>query len=308
MADEPLRPDIELAGDAVMRVRLARPDDVDGLVAMYAAMSLEDRYHRFFSAFIPSASFFEAWLQVAERGGAVIVAEVLDGDRREIVADAGYSPLANGNGELAIAVAPGRRGWLGVYLLDVLCELAAEREVANLEADVLLDNTGMLALVGSRGAATIEHPDRGIVRLLIPTVGHTPSWPRHHDRPRVLVEVKGGRWAGEEEARAANVDVVVCPGPSRQRRGECPVLRGEACPLARDADAIVFGLEPDEPRNRAIREGHGALHPDVPVIDRTARAAERPRACSPAVEVAAVVDALTRRRGAPDTPPSDGST
>ena len=61
------------------------------------------------------------------------------------------------------------------------------------------------------------HDDWTVVRLLIGTGSERPTWPGEHDRLRVLVEVAGGRWHAEQEARAAGIQVLGCPGPLRRR-------------------------------------------------------------------------------------------
>lgn len=275
-----------------MRVRVAEPADADALVAMYERLPEADRYHRFFSAVAAVDHFVETWLATADKGGVVIVAEKTDpSGRAEIVGDAGYALLASGDGELGMTILPAWRGWLGPYLLDTLCETAAANGVPNIEAEIMADNAGMMTLARSRGSATLEHPDHNIVRLIVPTAGSAPTWPPGpHERPRVLVEVRGGRWTAEDEARAHGLDVRVCAGPRSRRRGDCPVLRGERCPLAEGADAIFFALDRADDVNERLHAGHGDVHPDVPLLDRA-----KPAACAPAAEVAVILRALGRR-------------
>jgi hypothetical protein len=131
----------------VLAVRPATPRDVDGLEALYAALSDEDRFRRFFALYRPPRSFFERLADVADRGGCGLVA--VDGDR--IVGEASYELLPDGDGELGMTVASDRRGWLGPYLLDPLAEAAAARGVPNLEAEALVTNCRMLSLL-RRGA------------------------------------------------------------------------------------------------------------------------------------------------------------
>jgi hypothetical protein len=108
------------------------------------------------------------------------------------------------------------------------------------------------------------------VRLVVGTAGHTPVWPAEIgsagdvDRPRVLVEVPGGRWHAGAEAEAAGLQVITCSGP-RGRRPRCPVLAGRPCPLAAAADAIVMSNVPNDERWSAIVGAHAELHPGVPV-------------------------------------------
>ncbi|HEX2562285.1 MAG TPA: GNAT family N-acetyltransferase [Acidimicrobiales bacterium] len=235
---------VPLPGGGVLTVRPVATTDVDGLVALYDGLSDDDRYRRFFSGFRPPRSFFERLVNVGERGGFGLVAtmgaggDVAGGAR--IVGEASYELLPNGDGELAITVAADQRGWLGPYLLDALVEVAAARGVRNLEADVLVTNGRMLALLRSRGYATMGSNDWTTLRLVVGTAGRTPVWPAghgatgHSDRPRVLVEVPGGRWHAGAEADEAGLRVIACSGP-RGARPRCPVLAGRPCPLAANA-------------------------------------------------------------------------
>ena len=116
-------------------------------------------------------------------------------------------------------------------------------------------------MLRARGFAVVEH-DPAIVRVAIGTTQRVPSWPGTHERPRLLVEVPGGRWHAEEAARAAGFQVLACPGPLLGW-SHCPALRGEPCPLAAGADVIVDAV-PDEP-GRSLLEAHRRIHPSVPI-------------------------------------------
>ena len=185
---------------------------------------------RFFSGHAPPEDFVEKMTHVAERGGFGLIAvmEEEDGTSR-IVGEATYDLLPNGDAELGITVAEKARGWLGPYLLDALVAAAAARGVPNLEADVLVTNRRMLTMLRAWGFAVVEH-DPAIVRVAIGTTRRAPSWPGTDERPRLLVEVPGGRWHAEEAARAAGFQVLACPGPMLGW-SHCPALRGEPCPL-----------------------------------------------------------------------------
>jgi hypothetical protein len=200
---------------------------------------------------------------VAERGGFGLVAVVTSGDTEELVGEASYTMLPDGDGELAMTVADRWRGWLGPYLLDALLSVAATRGVPNLEAEVLVANGPMLALARARGCVSLESPDWSVVRVLIATSGPAPSWPGPHDRRRVLVEGPGGTWH-RDAARAAGLEVIACPGPVN-RRQPCPALAGNPCPLAAGADAIVIRHLDAEPTGAELVAAHQRLHPGVPV-------------------------------------------
>jgi RimJ/RimL family protein N-acetyltransferase len=247
-----------------IEVRAVRPDDVGGLMALYARLGPGDRQRRFFAVYRPDRAFFTAMATEADRGGARLVAVATsDAGDEQLVGEAGYTMLPNGDGELAMVVDARWRGWLGPFLLDALLETAAAAGVPNLEADVLTTNHAMLGLLRARGAAVVDHEDWTVVRLLIGT-GDAPEWPGRHDRPRLLVEGAGGRWSSEAAARAAGLHVLTCPGPRDARHG-CPALAGRPCPLAADADVIVVSRPSDEARWRDLLAAHADLHPGVPV-------------------------------------------
>ncbi len=243
-------------------MRPVRPSDRAGLVALYAGLREDDKYLRFFSRHAPPEDFVEEMTHVAERGGFGLIALMEKGDGpSQIVGEATYHLLPNGDAELGITVAETARGWLGPFLLDALLTEAAARGVPNLEADVRVDNRRMLAMLRARGFVEIDH-DFAIVRVAIGTTQNGPTWPGTHDRPRLLVEVPGGRWHADEAARAAGFEVLVCPGPLVDRT-HCPALRGEPCPLAAGADVIVDAI-PGE-AGRSLRGAHRRVHPSVPV-------------------------------------------
>ena len=257
---------IPLPDGRTMTVRPVMEDDLAGLRHLYDGLSIDDLHTRFFSAYHPSEKFLSGLIHAEADGGFRLVALVDD----ELVGEIGYARLPDGDAEFGIAVAAGWRGWLGPYLLDALVAEAADRGVPNLEAEILLENRRMLALVHHRGYATLDHDGWTSARVLIgAAAGRVPTWPGTRAGPRVLVEVPGGRWHAEGAARAAGLQVIACPGPQGQPPDHCPVLRGERCPLASRADAIVVALPADDKRTEAIIAGHRDLHPDVPLcVDR----------------------------------------
>lgn len=259
--------EVELPGGRTLRVRPATVDDIDGLVALYKGLDDEARHRRFFSIFHPPRSYFEKLVAAPERGGLDLVAEVQEPDgAQRIVAEAGYEALDDGDGELAITVDKSWRGWLGPYLLDALLEAAADQGKPNLEADVLCSNLSMLTLLRCRGYALMPRDDWTVVRLLVKAGAKgTPSWPGEHDEPHLLVEGAGGNWRGVVKAEEAGVEILGCPGPTSDHT-DCPVLRGEPCPLVEGADAILVHHAPDTPRWDELRAAHQRLHPEVPVL------------------------------------------
>jgi hypothetical protein len=256
-------------------VRAVTADDVDGLADLYGGLSDDDVYRRFFSAYHPDRRFFERVASASDRGGFGLVAVVDEPAGERIVAEAGYELLPNGDGELAMAVAGGWRGWLGPYLLDALVEAAATRGVPNLEADILVTNAGMLSLIRSRGYVTVANDDWVSVRVVISTSGRVPTWPGPHTRPRILVEVPGARWHAGMAAETAGLQVLACPGPLGSQT-RCPALAGKPCPLAAEADAVVVSHVADDERWDALVAAHPHVHPGVPVCVEVPRGVKPP--------------------------------
>jgi hypothetical protein len=268
----------DVADGRVMTVLVTGAGDAERICALYRGLTFDDRRRRFFGAFRPDLEWCEDWATVGERGGHGIVAVVTGAvdadavpsgpvDGEEIAGEAGYAMREDGDGDFAITVADDWRGWLGPYLLDVLIRHAADAGVANLQAEVLLENAPMLSLLRRRDPVSLGHDD-GMVRLSVGTVGTVASWPPADDRPKVLVEVAGRRWSGEQAAEDAGLVTAMCSGPAARTRHECPVLRGEPCPLAQDADAIVVLLDPADERTERLVEGHRRMAPGVPVLVR----------------------------------------
>lgn len=252
-------------------IRRVEAGDVDGLEELYDRLDDDARYRRFFSGYRPKRPFFERMVTIRDRGGAGLVAAVgAAGGPEQLVAEAGYELLPNGDGELAITVDRSWRGWLGPYLLGSLCDVAASRGVPNLEADVLVTNRPMLALLRARGYAAMPTRDWSSLRGLIGTSTKAPTWPGASGDRRVLVEGAGGHWHATDDAEAAGLQVVCCPGPVGRQPG-CPALAGEPCPLAAGADAIVISHPPDDDDWRALRAAHRDLHPGVPVYVERSR-------------------------------------
>ncbi len=198
---------VDLPGGGQLTVRQMVEDDTEGLDALYQGLSAEDRYRRFFSAFV-GREFALSWFERTRDAGFALVAVVDDGGSNErLVADVGYVMLANGDAEFGLTVARDWRGWLGPYLLDLLVAVAAEHGIPNLEADILTENRPMRAVVRRRGVATMgDGADFSVVRVAIAAASHDrPSWPATPGHRRLLVESSGGRWAHARDATSCGV-------------------------------------------------------------------------------------------------------
>ena len=269
MTESPRAESIDIGRDRTLEIRPTTAADAELICELYRPLSLDDRHRRFFSAFTPDLEWCRKWAAVGERGGHGVIAIVHHGDRDadqyEVAGEAGYALRSDGDGELGVTVAPKWRGWLGSYLVEVLTQHAASNEIDNLQADVLLENRAMLAILHRRGTVNLEHSP-GAVRLTIGTAGHLPSWPPNAEGHKVLVAAAGGRWAGEDTAAKAGCVTAVCSGPGHRQRGGCPVLAGGRCPLADSAEAIVILLDPDDERTQQLIALHRAQRPGIPIL------------------------------------------
>jgi GNAT superfamily N-acetyltransferase len=230
------------------------------LAALYASLSGDDCRRRFFSPGPPPASWLDRWLTIGERGGFGLVA-VRDGS--SVVGDVGCFPLANGNVELAVTVSPSLRGErLGARLFDAALAEASDRGIDNVEAEMLLENQPMFGLIRSRPYAVLFYGE-GRIRVVVRAGEGMPTWPADDARPRLLVEMPGGRWAGFDGAEASGWQVAACPGPSTAR--PCPV-GGGGCALLDGADAVVCSLVEDDPLAQAVRRGHESRVTGPPLL------------------------------------------
>jgi len=150
-----------------LTVRTVTKADAGGLDALFQGLSEDDRHHRFFSLRPPARPFVEQMTRAAEQGGYRLVAAA-SGPQDALAAEAGYAILPDGDGEFALTVASAWRGRrLGRYLLGAIVAAAAARGVPNLQADILLGNAPMLALVRDRGYITLHRDEFSDIRIAI---------------------------------------------------------------------------------------------------------------------------------------------
>jgi GNAT superfamily N-acetyltransferase len=188
MEPPPERPMVELttATGFRVRVRQAREEDEDALLAGFRHLSEASRYARFFTA-IPALT-------------ARLLETLTDLDGRQRVAIAAFDPSRpsevgspDGYGvgvaryiqadpdvpsaELAVTVIDEyQHQGVGDVLLTALELVAAANGIERLEAVVLTSNGGMTRLLQSHGAVDIEppEPDPGVRWFAIDTSGSPP--------------------------------------------------------------------------------------------------------------------------------------
>ena len=72
--------------------------------------------------------------------------------------------------------------------------------------------------------------------------------------------------------RNTGFEVTVCEGPSVDAH-ECPVVRGEPCPLMAEADVVLFDLDSDPLTRSQVLAAMRATRPDLPIVVRSASSA-----------------------------------
>lgn len=259
-------PPIDLGDRGVISLRHAATGDEEDLAALYQTLSHDDLSRRFFTPGVPTAHFLEGWVNVEAKGGLCLLADLTtpDGDHH-VIAEAGYSALADGDVELGITVAPDHRGWTGPWLLDVLLGHAHDAGIENMQALVKTGNRPMLDIIRHRGCARFDESDWTTTRVTMSTSGHTPTWPPNSARPRILIESQRSRPDTARRVRDRAGTILVCGGFD-QRGSHCPLHDGARCPLIEGADAVVVdrrGIEGPDPLPGAIAE----IHPDAKVVE-----------------------------------------
>jgi hypothetical protein len=101
-----------------------------------------------------------------------------------------------------------------------------------------------------------------------------PPWQLLVESPDPLLAI-----SNFDAFRAAGFDVMVCGGPGVDA-GECPVVRGEACPLMAAADIVLFDLDGEPPRRTEmltasrskVLAAMRANRPELPIVVMSAAA------------------------------------
>jgi hypothetical protein len=103
-----------------------------------------------------------------------------------------------------------------------------------------------------------------------------------HRSPTVVTDRRGPPWrllvestepgmaiSNFDAFRCAGFEVSVCGGPTADAH-ECPVVRGEPCPLLSEADVVLFDLDSDLPWRSEVLAAMTASRPDLPIVVRSA--------------------------------------
>ena len=149
-------------------IRAVRPDDKERIVRAFRALDRRSVYLRFFSYKKELAD--EELRRVTECDGvsvARLVATVGSGDR-EIIVGLGEYVRSGAAADIAFAVEEDFQGrGIASRLLRQLADIARASGVARFEADVLAENTPMLAVLRNSGLRVRTSQGQGVVHATL---------------------------------------------------------------------------------------------------------------------------------------------
>lgn len=149
--DETYREDITLPDGSVMRLRLARVEDRDGIIAAFNQLSAETRVQRwFYPKMSLSDEEIEALVSPADNNHGAIAAIAVDADGNEQsgIGMARYARSDASAGEMAITIVDDWQGLgIGRILLHRLLAMMSERGIRYAEGRLQAENRRMRHLL-----------------------------------------------------------------------------------------------------------------------------------------------------------------
>jgi GNAT superfamily N-acetyltransferase len=154
-------------GDGELLIREVRAGDEAAIEQLLGGLDALSRYRRWFTGGVDILGA-EAWAAHPERVGGVGLLAFMDD---QPVGHAVLIPAGDGRAEVAFEVAaPWRRHGIASALLTRLLDVARDRDLREIYADVLPENADMLAVLREHGEHHESH-DGGIVVISLPAPG-----------------------------------------------------------------------------------------------------------------------------------------
>ncbi|SKC72667.1 GNAT family N-acetyltransferase [Krasilnikoviella flava] len=164
--------DVVLRDGTTMHVRPLRPDDADAVQRFQEAQSERSAYFRFFAPVRRLTDRELARLTHLDQRDRVALVAVRPGaddggrPREDVLGVARYDKVSPAEAEVAFNIADAMQGkGLGSVLLEHVAAAARERGVRRFTADVLPQNSSMLAVFRDAGYAVSQHLDDGVVMV-----------------------------------------------------------------------------------------------------------------------------------------------
>src|ERR1051325_4189468 len=159
--------DVVLRNGRTLRIRPVRPDDADGLRRLYAGLSHESLYSRFFDLRTPDEALRYSPVDVDYVKDFGVVGEVSG----QIIAVAHYFSFRKRptSAEVAFAVADHYHGLgIGTRVLEKLAEVARPNGILSFEAETLPDNQRMLDVFLQSGFEATRRTSAGTGHVAFP--------------------------------------------------------------------------------------------------------------------------------------------
>jgi L-amino acid N-acyltransferase YncA len=159
---------VSLRDGTVVRLRRIGPEDAPRLIALYDRLSLDTRYHRFFSAMRRLPPDWARFLATVDHRTRLALVVESPEDPDAVIAVARYEPAgAPDTAEVAFVV---QDGWqdrgLGTILFQRLLDAARANGIRRFRAWVLADNRRMLDLIARYGRIERRTIEQGVVELV----------------------------------------------------------------------------------------------------------------------------------------------
>ena len=224
-----------------LAVRFVQPSDAEPLRGLYERLDVDATYRRFLTQELPPPGVFERLVAISDRHGCSLV--VVDVATGLIVAEADFELLRNGNGEIAITASHPWRGWMGPFLLALLCQVADARGVPNFEAEILSTDRAPGPVAEAHAGAPIaaQHPQT--VRVAFSTRNAAPRI-AGDQRPSDLVEMRASAFEAIARMAVGGYDVAACL--QRDQAHGCRLECDAACPLVKSAELVVVAGPGDD--------------------------------------------------------------
>jgi len=160
--------DVVLRDGSTVRVRVMRPADEPGLLALLQSLSEESRWLRFYSSASGSALATEARREATLDQTFGLLA--LSGAEERVVGHAFYVVVDEHRAEVAFTIANDFQGrGLGTMLLGQLAQVAAANGIQTFEAEVVAANHKMLHVFRASGFPIEVNATAGQLHVTFPT-------------------------------------------------------------------------------------------------------------------------------------------
>ena len=159
--------DVVLRDGGTAHVRPIRGDDADALQAFHVGQSERSTYFRFFAPLsrLPERDLAR-FTHVDHHDRVALVAVVTSDEGEQIIAVARYDRIDGASAEVAFNVADDHHGrGLGSVLLEHIAAAARERGLSRFTAEVLPNNSQMIAVFREAGYVVSQHLDDGILTV-----------------------------------------------------------------------------------------------------------------------------------------------